>query len=107
MESIQALDFVISEAKKYGVHLILSLVNNWEGFGGKKQYVQWARDKGQYLGSEDDFFRNEVVKQFYKNHVNVRTLTGFSLLFHCMYTLASICGTSQILLSISDCSRQG
>nr|XP_018682908.1 PREDICTED: putative mannan endo-1,4-beta-mannosidase 9 [Musa acuminata subsp. malaccensis] len=77
----KALDFVISEAKKYGVHLILSLVNNWEGFGGKKQYVQWARDKGQYLGSEDDFFRNEVVKQFYKNHVNtvltrVNTITG-------------------------------
>ncbi|XP_018682908.2 putative mannan endo-1,4-beta-mannosidase 9 [Musa acuminata AAA Group] len=77
----KALDFVISEAKKYGVHLILSLVNNWEGFGGKKQYVQWARDKGQSLGSEDDFFRNEVVKQFYKNHVNtvlarVNTITG-------------------------------
>ncbi|THU51453.1 hypothetical protein C4D60_Mb06t31210 [Musa balbisiana] len=77
----KALDFVISEAKKYGVHLILSLVNNWEGFGGKQQYVQWARDKGQYLGSEDDFFRNEVVKQFYKNHVNtvlarVNTITG-------------------------------
>ncbi|CAL9193837.1 putative mannan endo-1,4-beta-mannosidase 9 [Musa acuminata AAA Group] len=77
----KALDFVISEAKKYGVHLILSLVNNWEGFGGKKKYVQWARDKGQSLGSEDDFFRNEVVKQFYKNHVNtvlarVNTITG-------------------------------
>ncbi|KAJ8484377.1 hypothetical protein OPV22_016862 [Ensete ventricosum] len=77
----KALDFVISEAKKYGTHLILSLVNNWEGFGGKKQYVQWARDKGQRLGSEDDFFRNDVVKQFYKNHVNtvltrVNTLTG-------------------------------
>ncbi|RWW54840.1 hypothetical protein BHE74_00038556, partial [Ensete ventricosum] len=82
---LRALDFVISEAKKYGVHLILSLVNNWEGFGGKKQYVQWARDKGQRLGSEDDFFRNDVVKQFYKNHVNVRTPTSFSRLFCCLY----------------------
>lgn len=67
----QGLDFVISEAKKHGVYLILSLVNNWEGFGGKKQYVQWARDQGQYLNNEDDFFTNPIVKGYYKNHVKV------------------------------------
>jgi len=31
----QALDFVVSEANKYGIRLILSLVNNYETFGGK------------------------------------------------------------------------
>lgn len=62
---------MISEAKKHGVYLILSLVNNWEGFGGKKQYVQWARDQGQYLNNEDDFFTNPIVKGYYKNHVKV------------------------------------
>ena len=70
--SFQGLDFVISEAKKYGIHLILSLVNNWDDFGGKKQYVQWARDHGgQYLNSDDDFFTNVVVKGYYKNHLKV------------------------------------
>ncbi|CAH1418538.1 unnamed protein product [Lactuca virosa] len=69
-DMFKGLDFVISEAKKYGIHLILSLVNNWDDFGGKKQYVQWARDHGgQYLNSDDEFFTNVVVKGYYKNHL--------------------------------------
>ncbi|KAK2658836.1 hypothetical protein Ddye_005369 [Dipteronia dyeriana] len=31
----QGFDFVISEAKKYGLKLILSLSNNYHGFGGR------------------------------------------------------------------------
>ncbi|KAK6150632.1 hypothetical protein DH2020_015564 [Rehmannia glutinosa] len=34
-----------------------------------KQYVNWATSRGQYLTSDDDFFRNSVVKGFYKNHI--------------------------------------
>jgi len=60
---------VISEAKKRGIHLILSLVNNWDGYGGKKQ---WARTQGHNLNSDDDFFTNSVTKGFYKNHVKAR-----------------------------------
>ncbi|KAF7086179.1 hypothetical protein CFC21_089505 [Triticum aestivum] len=63
------LDFVIAEAKKRGLYLILSLVNNWGDFGGKKQYVQWAKDQGHNLGSEDDFFRDALTQQLYKKHV--------------------------------------
>ncbi|KAL6011374.1 Mannose-6-phosphate isomerase [Asimina triloba] len=70
----KGLDFVISEAKRHGIRLILSLVNNYENFGGKKQYVQWARNQGLYLVSDDDFFSNPVVKVFYKNHIKVRKL---------------------------------
>ncbi|KAH0462590.1 hypothetical protein IEQ34_010165 [Dendrobium chrysotoxum] len=65
----KGLDFVISEAKKNGLLLILSLVNNNEEFGGKEQYVQWAREKGQPISSSDDFFTNDLVKRFYKHHV--------------------------------------
>ena len=65
------MDFVIAEARRYGIKLILSLANNYDSFGGKKQYVNWARSQGQYLTSDDDFFRNPVVKGFYKNHVKV------------------------------------
>lgn len=77
----QALDFVVSEAKKYGLRLILSLVNNYVNFGGKAQYVQWARNAGQNLNSEDDFFTNPTVKGYYKNHVKtvltrVNSITG-------------------------------
>ncbi|KAJ7973172.1 mannan endo-1,4-beta-mannosidase 4 [Quillaja saponaria] len=66
------LDFVISEGSKYGLRLILSLVNNWNDFGGKKQYVKWAEEGGHYMIKEDDFFSHHVVKQYYKNHVKVK-----------------------------------
>ncbi|KAL5704688.1 mannan endo-1,4-beta-mannosidase [Ranunculus cassubicifolius] len=68
-DMFKGLDFVVSEARRYGIKLILSFVNNYENSGGRKQYVDWARNQGQYLTSEDDFYRNPVVKSFYKNHV--------------------------------------
>ncbi|KAJ1375567.1 Glycoside hydrolase, family 5 [Sesbania bispinosa] len=68
-EMFQGLDFVIAEARKYGIKLVLSLVNNYENLGGKKQYVEWARSQGQSINSEDDFFTNPVVKGYYKNHI--------------------------------------
>ncbi|KAI8573358.1 hypothetical protein RHMOL_Rhmol01G0270800 [Rhododendron molle] len=82
-QTFQGLDFVISEARKYGIYLILSLVDNWEAYGGKKQYVQWARDRGQSLKNDDDFFTSVVVKGFYKNHVKavltrVNSITGIA-----------------------------
>ncbi|KAK7344319.1 hypothetical protein VNO77_13782 [Canavalia gladiata] len=67
----KGLDFVISEAGKYGVRLIVSLVNNWNESGGKDRYVQWARERGQHVTNDDDFFTHPVVKQYYKNHVKV------------------------------------
>ncbi|KAI4336861.1 hypothetical protein L6164_015338 [Bauhinia variegata] len=68
-QMFQGLDFVISEARKYGIKLVLSLVNNYDNLGGKKQYVDWARSQGQSINSEDDFFTNPVVKGYYKNHI--------------------------------------
>ncbi|CAK8569015.1 unnamed protein product [Lathyrus sativus] len=68
-EMFQGLDFVMGEARKYGMKVILSLVNNYESFGGKKQYVEWAKSEGQSINSEDDFFTNDVVKGYYKNHI--------------------------------------
>lgn len=68
-QTFKGLDFVVAEARRHGIKLILSLANNYESFGGKKQYVNWARSQGQYLSSDDDFFSNPVVKGFYKNHI--------------------------------------
>lgn len=68
---LKGLDFVVSEAGKYGIKLILSLVNNYENFGGRKQYVDWARSQGQNVASDDDFFTNSVIKGYYKNHIKV------------------------------------
>lgn len=82
-QMFQGLDFVIYEAGRYGIKLILSLVNNYNDFGGKNQYVNWARDQGQNISSDDDFFTNSLVKGFYKNHINTvlnrrNSITGVS-----------------------------
>lgn len=65
----QALDFVVSEAKRFKIRLILSLVNNWEAYGGKPQYVKWGKDAGLNLTSDDDFFSHPTLKSYYKTHV--------------------------------------
>ncbi|KAJ0978794.1 hypothetical protein J5N97_014268 [Dioscorea zingiberensis] len=80
-DMFKALDFVVSEASKYGLRLILCLVNNWSDYGGKNQYIQWARNAGHYVNSEDDFFSSDVVKGFYKNNIKnvitrINTITG-------------------------------
>ncbi|XP_030471491.1 putative mannan endo-1,4-beta-mannosidase 9 [Syzygium oleosum] len=80
-EVFKGLDFVISEAGKNGLYLILSLVNNWKDFGGKSQYVQWARKSGQSLSNDEEFFTNSVTKGYYKNHIKavltrMNTITG-------------------------------
>ncbi|KAL0672044.1 hypothetical protein Bca4012_000024 [Brassica carinata] len=65
----KALDFVVSEAGKYKIRLILSLVNNWNDYGGKAQYVKWGNASGLNLTSDDDFFTNPTLRDFYKSHV--------------------------------------
>ncbi|XP_074273658.1 mannan endo-1,4-beta-mannosidase 6-like [Silene latifolia] len=65
----KGLDFVVSEAKKHKIRLILSLVNNWNDYGGKAQYVKWGKQAGLNLSSDDDFFSDSTLKTYYKNHV--------------------------------------
>eukprot|EP01018_Ginkgo_biloba_P031702 Gb_04336 [translate_table: standard] len=66
----RALDFVIAEAKKYNIHLILSLSNNWNDYGGKAQYLQWGRSIARLnLSDDDDFFSHPTLKSFFKSHI--------------------------------------
>lgn len=62
---------MIAEAKKFGVRLILSLVNNYNDFGGRPQYVQWANTSGVPVNNDDDFYTNPIIKGYYKAHVKV------------------------------------
>ncbi|KAK1642760.1 hypothetical protein QYE76_060565 [Lolium multiflorum] len=90
-DMFQGLDFVVAEARRHGIYLLLCLTNNFDDFGGKRQYVQWAREDvagagagaggGHNLTSADDFFNSTLVKSYYKNHVKtvltrVNTVTG-------------------------------
>ncbi|XVF84146.1 hypothetical protein PTKIN_Ptkin17bG0002300 [Pterospermum kingtungense] len=68
-EVFKALDFVVSEAKKYKIRLILSLVNNWDAYGGKAQYVKWGKAAGLNFTSDDEFFSHPTLRSYYKAHV--------------------------------------
>ncbi|KAK9150123.1 hypothetical protein Syun_008432 [Stephania yunnanensis] len=66
----KALDHVIVEAKRYGVRLLLSLVNNLQPFGGKTQYVKWAWEEGVGMSSSNDsFFYDPYIRRYFKKYV--------------------------------------
>ncbi|KAK9033102.1 hypothetical protein V6N11_018140 [Hibiscus sabdariffa] len=80
-EVFKALDFVVSEAKKYKIRLILSLVNNSDAYGGKAQYVNWGRAAGLNVTSDDEFFSHPTRRSYYKAHAvlnRVNTLTNIT-----------------------------
>ncbi|XP_010915420.1 mannan endo-1,4-beta-mannosidase 2 [Elaeis guineensis] len=63
----KALDYVIVEARKHGIRLLLSLVNNLEHYGGKTQYVKWAWEEGIGLSfSNDSFFFDPTIRRYFK-----------------------------------------
>lgn len=77
----EGLDFVVSEARRYNIRLLLSLCNNWEDYGGKSQYVRWGKEAGLNLSSDDEFFMDPTIKCYYKAHVEkvlsrINTFTG-------------------------------
>ncbi|MQM21453.1 hypothetical protein Taro_054494 [Colocasia esculenta] len=77
----QALDYVIYEARRNGVRLILCLVNNLDAFGGKAQYVRWAEAAGVNLTSlSDPFFSHPVIKRYSKGYIKWEE-KGRSMLF--------------------------
>ncbi|KAL8032952.1 hypothetical protein ABFX02_13G131100 [Erythranthe guttata] len=66
----KALDYVLVEARKNGIRLILSLVNNLDAYGGKAQYVRWAEEAGVDVSSStDSFFSNPTIKGYYRAYV--------------------------------------
>lgn len=68
----QALDYVIAEARRHRIRLLLSLVNNLQAYGGKDQYVQWAWQDGVGLSSSNDsFFYDPSIKSYFKTYVKV------------------------------------
>ncbi|PWA45125.1 mannan endo-1,4-beta-mannosidase 1 [Artemisia annua] len=80
----EGLDFVVAEARKYGLRLILSFVNNYKDFGGRPQYVEWARSSGVQVSNDDDFYTNPIVKDYYKNHV-LRVITRVNTITRIAY----------------------
>lgn len=75
--TFRALDRVVQQAGEHGLHLILTLVNNWDDYGGMNQYVAWSPTASVH----DDFYTDGNCKRWYKDHIEallyrVNTLTG-------------------------------
>ncbi|GMH38699.1 hypothetical protein BSKO_06583 [Bryopsis sp. KO-2023] len=61
----KGMDYILEEAGKRGIKLIISFSTNWGNVDSKKQFVSWAKD----ARLEDDFWINESIKQMYKDHL--------------------------------------
>lgn len=60
-DGLQRLDYVVAQAGRLGLKLVLPLTNNWSDFGGMDQYVRWRN--GQY---HDQFYTDPLIRGWYK-----------------------------------------
>ena len=82
------LDGALAAAARAGVHVILSLVNNWPAYGGIAAYLQW-REAAAAAGVapaagpayHDDFYTDATMRAWYRTWAaalagRVNTITG-------------------------------
>lgn len=63
----EGLDYVLAQAAAYDIKVILSLVNNWDDYGGMNQYVAWSPTASQH----DHFYTDANCRQWYRDHARV------------------------------------
>ncbi len=76
-DGLRKLDYVIKEAEKHDMKLIITFTNYWEAFGGMGQYVKWLQMKdGKSVSNGKvqpndvcQFYTNETIKGWYKDYV--------------------------------------
>ncbi|GMH38711.1 hypothetical protein BSKO_06595 [Bryopsis sp. KO-2023] len=70
----RGMDFVLDEASKRGIRMLIAFGNYWQHFGGTDQYNRWAWQAGNgtcngEFACRDEFFTNPYTRQMYKNHI--------------------------------------
>ncbi|MDP6539417.1 MAG: cellulase family glycosylhydrolase [Planctomycetota bacterium] len=60
----RGLDYVLDQARRRGLKVLLALVNNWDDYGGMNQYVAWS----QTATSHDQFYTDALCRQWYTDH---------------------------------------
>lgn len=69
-QAMVGLDYVLQKASEIEVRIVLTLVNNWDAYGGMNWYVT----NSPTATSHDDFYTDSTCRQWYKDHVS--TLVG-------------------------------
>jgi len=72
-----ALDLVLARLRAHGIRWVVTLTNNWDGYGGIGAYLAW-RGAG---ATHADFFTDPQMRDWYKAHARtlierVNTVTG-------------------------------
>jgi len=85
------LDSTIAAASRAGIHVLLSLVNNWPAYGGIEAYMQW-REAAAAAGvapptseavHHDDFYVDEIMRGWYRDWITslsgrINSITGIA-----------------------------
>ncbi len=74
---LKGLDYVLREARRRELRLILPFVNYWPDYGGMDQYVAWSDSARR----RDDFYDDPECRRLYRHHVRTilereNTFTG-------------------------------
>ena len=75
--TFRKLDYLLYKANQLNIRLIITLVNNWDDFGGMNQYVAWSPTASLH----DEFYTDASSRQLYKDYVRtvltrINTYTG-------------------------------
>eukprot|EP00879_Flechtneria_rotunda_P011999 GHRR01012532.1.p1 GENE.GHRR01012532.1~~GHRR01012532.1.p1 ORF type:complete len:342 (+),score=76.98 GHRR01012532.1:359-1384(+) len=79
---LTGLDWLLTEAGKRGMQLMLTFTNYWEHYGGMQQYVRWAQGLPDNAAvSADSFYTNAKAQELYRNFAEtiitrVNSITG-------------------------------
>lgn len=60
-------DYVFYAAEKYHIKLIPTLVNNWNDYGGKEQYLKWV---GRDPSEETSFYTDPNIRALFENYLS-------------------------------------
>ncbi len=63
---LQKLDYVIAQAEKHNIKVLITLTNYWDAFGGMGQYCVWA---GKSKSDVEDFYTDATIKEWFKNYI--------------------------------------
>jgi mannan endo-1,4-beta-mannosidase len=63
-DGYERFDYTVWRARQLGIKLVVTLVNNWNDFGGMNQYVAWFGGN-----NHDEFYTNEKIKTAYKQYI--------------------------------------
>ena len=66
-QRMATMDYILADARQYGIRVIPVLANNWEDYGGAKQYLRWT---GSQSAPIEAFYTDAAAQQLFRNYIN-------------------------------------